>query len=202
MYPPWYSQISGTARLDQGQPPRSRGPGSSCPLPLQDTDPGNVPDPCTSSRPAQDFPPPQRHKEGQEIGWEREKVTDMRPRDTSLLPRTTAPRCAARRGALPRNLGAVVGRKREREGLGRETKVRGELADPRARHQMILIQLHGLIQRCWMVALSRPVGQLRNELLQYHQIDHSADVTCLGHQPLAASISELLGQYEWPAAVP
>ncbi len=46
----------------------------------------------------------------------------------------TAPRCGARGGALPRDLRAGVGRKREGKGLERERererKIREGLADP------------------------------------------------------------------------
>ncbi len=70
MYPPWYSQVSGTARLDQGQPPGSRGPGPAIPPPSWDIGPGSAPGPRISSRPAQALPPPPWQKGGQGIAGE------------------------------------------------------------------------------------------------------------------------------------
>ncbi len=70
MYPPWYSQVSGTARLDRGQPPESRGPGPAIPPPSWDSGPGSAPGPRISSRSAQALPPPPRQKGGQGIAGE------------------------------------------------------------------------------------------------------------------------------------
>ncbi len=128
-YPPQYSQVFGTARLDRGQPPGSRRPGSAFPPPSWDNGPGNDPGPRISSRPAQALPPPQRQKDGQVIGGERKKAVLARrlqrsappPRRGYLSPWPLPPRCGVRGGPGTRDLGAGTGRERDgREGEGRE----------------------------------------------------------------------------------
>ncbi len=92
------------------------------------------------------------------------------------------------------------GRRRERE-----REISQGLADPGARHQMVLRQLDGLRQRRRAVALDplgRSTGKPSDELLQHHQIDHSLDIALLSHEPLAASIPELLSHHKWSAMVP
>lgn len=70
---------------------------------------------------------------------------------------------------------------------------------------MIFSQLDGLIQLCRAVVLD-PLGRSSwnpsNELLQYNQIDRFLDAAFPGHQPLGASVLELLGHDERLAAVP
>ncbi len=153
--------------------------------------------PCPRGRRAKSL----AEREEGEGGATAPAVSSMPPRDLGLFPRTTAPRCGARGGALPRDLG--VGRKREGEGLERER----EKGKREARHhQMILSQLDGLIQQRQMMELdplSSPAEQPHNELLQHHQIDHCPDVTCLCHQKhcqyCSGEQSTRLAE-EWPAS--
>ncbi len=75
MYPPQYSHVFGTARLDRGQPPRSRGHSHlhHWTVVLEMTR-----GPRISSRPAQALPLPQRQKYGQGIGGESRKAVMAR----------------------------------------------------------------------------------------------------------------------------
>ena len=77
-------------------------------------------------------------------------------------------------------------------------------ADPEARHQLILPQLDGLVQRRRAVALDPLRGLLgkpRDELLQYHSIYDAIDVASTCHQPLAAGVPELVREGEGLAGV-
>ncbi len=144
-------------------PPGSRGPGPSIPPPSWDSGPGNAPDPRISSRPAQVLPPPQRQKDGQGIVGERTVVMQRAlppPHAGGIDPLWLLPlRCGARGAAGTRDLGAGTGRERVgREGGEREREVSQGLADPGARHHMVLRQLDGLRQRRRAVALD-PLGR-------------------------------------------
>ncbi len=109
-------------------------------------------------------------------------------------------RVATRSGSRNRARERVQGRR----GVG-DRELNEGLADPWARHQMVLSQLDGLRQRRWAVALD-PFGrrpqQPSDELFQDHQIDDCLNVANFGHQPLAAGVSELLGHHKGPTVIP
>ena len=82
--------------------------------------------------------------------------------------------------------------------------VREGLADPWARHHVILRQVDGLVQRRRAVALDPLrglLGQFGDELFQYHLVDNVLDVASVGHQPSAARVPELLRHDEGSAGL-
>ncbi len=169
MYPPWYSQVSGTARLDRGQPPESRGPGPAIPPPSWDSGPGSAPGPRISSRSAQALPPPPRQKGGQGIAGEStvERWWALPPPSPGVTVALSIPTpWRGSRGHRQPQPGSWDWARERRRWEGREKREREReitpgLADPWARRQMVLRQLDGLTQRRRAVApdpLSRPPG--------------------------------------------
>ncbi len=123
--PPWYSKVYGTAWLDRGQPPGSRGPGPAIPPPSWDSGPESAPDPASPAG----RPRPYRRPSGRRMG--KGLPERVRWSGSGLWP---PPHAGGKRSAWPfplrggargatgtRDLGAGIGREREGDGgKGRE----------------------------------------------------------------------------------
>ncbi|KAG1935077.1 serine/threonine-protein kinase BRSK2 [Pimephales promelas] len=102
--------------------------------------------------------------------------------------------CSGRAGAKPGAILSAKGAVGRVQSLNKSARA-PDIADPRARHHLVLCQLDGLVQRRRAVALD-PLDSLLwepgHKLLQYHLLHDSLDVAVLGHQLSAARDPELL----------